>query len=117
MAKKSATDLMRGHAMVRAGNGGSKNGTRHGAQHTKSGKRTTADPVELAIFKNALHSIAEEMGAASDAPLFLQISRSAAIIRAPYSMARATSSPWATHARSLGLDADVSQAALQFASI
>lgn len=64
MAKKSATDLMRGHAMVRAGNGGSKNGTRHGAQHTKSGKRTTADPVELAIFKNALHSIAEEMGAA-----------------------------------------------------
>jgi N-methylhydantoinase B len=64
MAKKSGTDLMRGHVMSRAGNVGSKNGTRHGSQHAKSVKRATVDPVELAIFKNALHSIAEEMGAA-----------------------------------------------------
>src|ERR1700683_4609063 len=63
MAKRPGAGLVRRRAGTRDAGVESRNGNRGNLAAAKK-SRSGADPVELAIFKNALHSIAEEMGAA-----------------------------------------------------
>jgi N-methylhydantoinase B len=67
MSKGMADDVRRGSASPALSRGAkvrSRDGIQRGSKSARRKPTPAADPIELAIFKNALHSIAEEMGAA-----------------------------------------------------